>query len=474
MKDTKPQNPEIVKAINAFSQNKFDEAEKICQEVLSSGEDSDANHIIGCIRMGERKFEESIAYLNRSLADDKENLGILISLGCALSSSKNYSDSIDIFTKVIKKNPEISQVHFYLGESYRQLGRFEESLNAFKSCLKLTPDHIGCQLMIGVIYEELKKFDQAIDFYKSCINTYPEYMEPHINLGMCYLLTGNYDEGWNEYEWRLKLPAKVYKKEFVKPKWVGQSLENKTILIICEQGFGDTIQFIRYAELFAKDGAKVRLVSQDELIPFLECQKYIDKVVGYDDDLPEYDYYTYMMSIPKVMEWKPSMDTQQFPYITHKDKSLEYISKGKLNIGIVTQARTGNNDENNISFNIQSFKGVFSKKKHNVVSLDYFLTKNDSASNIIDVFPDAQNFIDTTNIISHLDLIITVDTAAVHIAGALNKKTWLMLAAVPGWRWDLNFKDSTPWYSSVEIFRQERNNNWNTIINNIKKRLSDV
>ena len=108
-----------------------------------------------------------------------------------------------------------------MGEAYRQIEKFNDALDSFKKCLSLTPDHIGCQLMVGIIYEELKKFDQAIKFYKSCIETYPDYIEPHINLGMCLLLTGNYKEGWKEYEWRRKLPAEVYNLEFTSPEWTG-------------------------------------------------------------------------------------------------------------------------------------------------------------------------------------------------------------------------------------------------------------
>ena len=128
--------------------------------------------------------------------------------------------------------------------------------------------------MIGIIYEELKKFDQAISFYKSCIETYPDYIEPHINLGMCLLLTGNYEEGWNEYEWRLKLPAEVYNIKFTKPKWTGQDLSNKKLLIVAEQSIGETFQYIRFAKQLAMEGAEITVMSQSEISKILEDQKW--------------------------------------------------------------------------------------------------------------------------------------------------------------------------------------------------------
>ena len=475
MEKTKIEKPEITQAINAFSQKKFDKAEKICLEVLSKSDDADANHIIGCIRMGEKKFDESIEYINKSLAKDPDNLGTLISLGCAQSSSKDYKNSITSFNKVVKKKSDISQVHFYLGEAYRQLEKYEKSLESFKECLRLTPDHIGCQMMIGVIYEELKRFNQAIDFYKSCIDTYPEYIAPHVNLGMCLLLTGNYEEGWNEYEWRLKISGDdIYQKEFKKPKWNGEDLDNKKLLVICEQGFGDSVQFIRFAESLSKEGATIFIMSPDELKSLLVNQKGVSKVFGYDDVLPEYDFYTYILSIPKILKWEPKMDTQHFPYLKVEEKNLPFIVKDKINIGILTQTRRGASDEKFRSIELAKFSGVFEKQKHNIVSLDYFVNEDTSNSGIIDVFPEINDVADTANIIKNLDLVICVDTLVAHIAGALNKKTWLMLAAVPGWRWDLNYPDSTPWYPSIEIFRQQTNNDWDTMIKNIKDKLNNV
>ena len=180
------------------------------------------------------------------------------------------------YNKIITIKNDISQVHFYLGEAYRQTQQFNDSLSSFKRCLELAPDHIGCQLMIGIIYEELREFDTAIDFYKSCIDTYPEYTEPHINLGMCYLLTGNYEDGWHEYEWRLKLPMKTYQLKLdEKKKWTGQDLAGKKVLVVAEQSIGETFQFIRFAKQLAMDGAKVTVLSQDKTLEILKEQSWI-------------------------------------------------------------------------------------------------------------------------------------------------------------------------------------------------------
>ena len=457
MSENPVQKPEVIKAINAFSQNNFKEAEQICLELLSRDSDADANHIVGCIRMGQRKFDESISYINKSLEISPDNIGTLISLGCVLSSKKDYLEAIKVFKKIIKLKDDISQVHFYLGEAYRQTLQNEKSLSSFKKCLEITPDHIGCQLMVGIIYEELKKFNQAIDFYKACINTYPEYIEPHINLGMCYLLTGNYAEGWNEYEWRLKLQAQVYEIKFKKPRWVGQDLSGKTLVIATEQSVGEILLFIRFAKQLAFDGAKIIVMTQGELKKILESQKWINKVISYDDEVPDCDYYTYLLSIPKVLEWNPKMDTQTHPYLEIDKENFSEILPDKKNIGYLLAPDMNSSTAKQTAIPEKDISSLIDTKNINFINL--------SEIKDIDVL---------AGIIQNLDLVMCVESDLAYLAGSLNIPTFLILSVVPKHLWDLSYKSTSPWYPSLELFRQETSGDWTNIINEIQGRLTSV
>ncbi len=457
MSENPVQKPEVIKAINAFSQNNFKEAEQICLELLSRDSDADANHIVGCIRMGQRKFDESISYINKSLEISPDNIGTLISLGCVLSSKKDYLEAIKVFKKIIKLKDDISQVHFYLGEAYRQTLQNEKSLSSFKKCLEITPDHIGCQLMVGIIYEELKKFNQAIDFYKACINTYPEYIEPHINLGMCYLLTGNYAEGWNEYEWRLKLQAQVYEIKFKKPRWVGQDLSGKTLVIATEQSVGEILLFIRFAKQLAFDGAKIIVMTQGELKKILESQKWINKVISYDDEVPDCDYYTYLLSIPKVLEWNPKMDTQTHPYLEIDKENFSEILLDKKNIGYLLAPDMNSSTAKQTAIPEKDISSLIDTKNINFINL--------SEIKDIDVL---------AGIIQNLDLVICVESDLAYLAGSLNISTFLILPVVPKHLWDLSYKSTSPWYPSLELFRQETSGDWTNVINEIQGRLTSV
>ena len=457
MSENTLQKPEIIKAINAFSQNNFKEAESICLEVLSREDDSDANHIVGCIRMGQRKFEESISYINKSLESNPDSIGPLISLGCALSSKKDYMESIKVFKQVTKLKDDLSQVHFYLGEAYRQTLQQEKALTSFKRCLEITPDHIGCQLMVGITYEDLKKFNQAIDFYKACISTYPDYMEPHINLGMCYLLTGNYSDGWDEYEWRLKLPAEVYEIKFKKPSWVGQDLSGKTLLIVTEQSVGEILLFIRFAKQLAMDGAKIIIMTQGELTNILESQKWINKVISYKDEIPDCDFYTYLLSIPKVLEWNPKMDTQSHPYLEIPKDKYEKNTNDKRNIGYLLEPDINSSSAKHIILPDKDISNLVMDKNYNFINLQ-----------------EIHDIEILAGVIQNLDLVICIESDLAYLAGSLNIPTYLILSAVPKHLWDLNYKDSTPWFPSLELFRQETTNDWSDVLNSIKERIKNV
>ena len=377
-------------------------------------------------------------------------------MGCALSSKKDYRESIIAFKKVINLKEDISQVHFYLGEAYRQIEKFNDALDSFKKCLSLTPDHIGCQLMIGIIYEELRKFDQAISFYKSCIETYPDYIEPHINLGMCLLLTGNYKEGWKEYEWRRKLPAEVYNLQFTNPEWTGQEVLNKRILIIAEQSIGETFQYIRFAKQLAVEGAEVILMSQPETLNILSHQDWIKEVIEYGDTT-DYDYFVYLISIPKVLEWSPDMDTQVFPYLNIKNDTVAETVSTQKNVGVMINSNSSLSNYKQISVPQDDLNLIFQKSGHNIVNLEKF-----------------DDFDDLSGVMKNLDLVVSIESDLVHLAGALNIDTWIMLPIVPKHTWDLSYKDTSPWYPSVKLFRQEMTGNWSGVMKKIEDKLSDV
>ena len=458
---------ELNKAINFLGQNKFSDAESICNEIVKENENSDAYHILSSIKLYQQEFHESINLVNKSIEINNENPGYYVTLGCAFSASKDYINSITAFKKSINLNDKTAQVHFYLGESYRKIKKYNDAIASFYRSIELSPDHVAAYMLLGIVYEEKKQFDLSIQSFKKCIDIMPDYAEAHLNLGLCYLLIGDYENGWREYEWRKKLFKTS--NDSLNKEWTGQSLDNKTLLIL-EEGDENLIQFIRFARELHKDNCKIILQCSDASMELMGRQKWINEVVAVNN-FPEHDYHVHIGSLMKVLQCNPNNISHEFPYIETRKKQQEDIVKGKLNIGLVLETSRISNAHDDESIDTEIISNVFNVT-HNIICLDEYIKKENLPS-IYNKFFDYANLDELSSLISNLDLVVTVDHTVAHIAGALNINTILMLPCVPNWRWEITHRHTTPWYNSVTIYRQETPGNWESVANKVKEKLKE-
>ena len=460
---------EINKAINFLGQNKFLEAENTCLKIIDSGDNADAYHILSSIKIYQQEFEDSIKYVKKSIAINDENPGYHVTLGCAYSAKEDYESSVTAFKSAIKINNKIAQVHFYLGESYRKLKRYNDAISAFYNTTELSPDHVGAYLLLGVVYQEKKQFDLSIKAFQKCIEIMPDYAEAHLNLGLCYLLIGDYENGWREYEWRRKLIKESNDK--LSKEWSGQNLENKTLLVLDEGADGNLIHFIRFIRELKKEGCKVTVQCSDEAMSLIKNQKWIEKAVT-AGKFPEHDFYIPIGSLMNVLKYNPNHHEQTFPYIeVHADK-ISNKDTDKLNIGLVFETDRNSNAHDDESIDPGLFENIFTKD-HNVICLDKYVT-NETLPDYCSKHITYSNLQELSTVISNLDLIITVDHLVAHLAGALNIDTILMLPCVPNWRWDMNFRDTSIWYKSFKVIRQQTPGDWTLVMSKLSDHLSGL
>ena len=459
---------EINKAINYLGQNKFSEAEQICNEIINENDNADAFHVLASIKIYKQEFSQSIELVKKSLNINSSNPGYHVTLGCAYSAAKEYQESIKPFKDAIKLNDKIAQVHFYLGESYRKLKKYNDAISSFYKTLELSPDHIASHMLLGLVYQEKKQFDLSIKSFKTCLDIVPDYPEAHLNLGLCYLLVGDYENGWREYEWRRKL-FKTNNGQLAK-EWTGQNLDGKTLLILDEGSTDNLIHFIRFARELKKDNCKISVQCNNETYDLFRQQTWVDEVVT-PDVFPEHDYYVYIGSLMNVLKLNPNQVSQDFPYIDIAVKNQDMIKKDKFNIGLVleTERNSSSHDEETIS--VKYIKDLFSSN-HNVIALDKYVERQNLMSFYSNKF-DYSNLNELAEIITQLDLVITVDHVVAHLSGALNIETFLMIPCVPNWRWEITHRHSTPWYKSVKIFRQDIPGDWISVIKRVEVDLKE-
>lgn len=434
-------------AAKKHNEGNFQEAETIYKKVLEiSPNNADAHHLLGLI-----------AYQNNDL-------------GGAIKEIK----------KAIKLKPNIDIFHFNLGTVYDSIGKENESLEQYKKSIKIGTDFEKAYLAyynLAIDFKNKSKFYDSLRYYSKAIELKPDFAEAHWNKSLVLLLLDNFKEGFKEFEYRFKKEDSTDKRKFNIPKWDGSSLNNKKILMISEQGFGDNIQFIRYTKILKKLGAYIILECKKDLIRLFKNIKEIDRIIEKGEPILNVgaDYYIHLMSLPCILKTDLNNIPNKIPYLK-SNQPLSNDLKEKLNtknlrIGIAWAGNPNQADDKTRSTKFKYFQTL----KMPGIQL-FSLQMNNSELNdpdIIDLKDDINDFLDTSSIINNLDLIISVDTSVAHLAGAMGKPIWTLLSYIPDWRWLLKTKNS-PWYPEMRLFRQQKKGDWNSVFEEIKQELGNL
>ena len=352
-----------------------------------------------------------------------------------------------------------------LGYARISQGNIQEAIRCYEKALSIRPDFADAHNNIGNAYLAKLDLDMAMRCYDKALFFQPDHSDGHWNRALLKLLLGDYDRGWLEYEWRwLKFPE--VRRYFDRPLWDGFDINGKTILLHAEQGFGDTIQFVRFAQAVSEKGATVNLECQPQLAPLLQHIPGVARTITRGDPLPPFDFHCPLLSLPRALGLTLENIPNQVPYL-QVDQNLARRWKNRLKehenqlkIGIVwAGARTHRRDPER-SISLDAFAPLAAIPGVRLFSLQKDAsTQTRSDFPLIDHTADVHDFADTAAFILNLDLVIGVDTAVVHLAGALGKKVWTLLPYSPDWRWLLH-RDDSPWYPTLRLFRQPNPSDW--------------
>jgi hypothetical protein len=327
------------------------------------------------------------------------------------------------------------------------------------------------------------ELDEALSVCQRAIQLRPDHAGAHWNKSLVLLLKGDFAQGWAEYEWRWQSKDfRSPRRDFPQPQWRGEDPSGRTILLHAEQGFGDTIQFIRYAPLLAGRGARVIVECQPELQRLLGGVEGIQHLTARGEPLPPFDLHTPLLSLPLAWGTRVKTIPGNVPYIK-PDPALVGAWRGRLagdsalKVGLVWAGSPIRKDDRYRSLPLSSLAPLAGVKGVSFYSLQKGKATEQAQNpppgmNLIDMTEEIKDFADTAALISHLDLVITVDTAVAHLAGAMAKRVWTMLEFVPAWRWLLNREDS-PWYPTMRLFRQPAIRDWATVIRRVAGELQN-
>jgi tetratricopeptide (TPR) repeat protein len=421
-------------------------------------------------------LREAETLYKKILEKEVENPDALNLLGAIDYQNRKYPEAIEKISRAIQINPENAIYYYNLAMSYDALGEIEKSAENFEKVIGINPDYNKVHIAhynLGIYFRDKGEFEKAIGHYDRAIefgkkNTGKEFFDALWNKGLVLLLLGKF-EGWKYYEARFKKESPTDKRIFDKPKWDGSFLDGKKILVASEQGFGDNIQFARYLSLVKERRGYVIFECRKELMKLFENSGLgVDEFVEKGKSFPDYDFYIHLMSLPGIFKTDLQSISNKIPYLK---SGIKKKFDNKFKIGIVWSGNPDFPGSKEKSVNPEYFKFLAEIPEVKLYSLQKGKFSGGNFE-ITDLSGEMDDFFDTAGIIENLDLVISVDTAVAHLAGALGKKIWVLLPFIPDWRWLLDRKDS-PWYPEMKLFRQKKSGDWNSVFEEVKNEIEN-
>jgi tetratricopeptide (TPR) repeat protein len=419
-----------------------------------------------------RRYEESEASYQAAMAARPNYVKALVNLGGVLNELRRRDEAVDVLRQAIAIAPRHPRAHLNLGCVLRDWGRFDEAVAELEIAVAIAPDSAEAHNNLGTAYQTRAQYARAWNCYERALALDPKLPDAHFSHATSLLRRGELQAGFDEYEWRWKCHT-FTDRGFKQPRWNGEPLDGKTILLYAEQGLGDTLQFVRYAQDVQLRGGRVIVECHAPLQRLLASTPGIDQLIAFGDSLPAFDVHCPLMSLPGVLRltesqlWHDSylsVDPQRSEAWRARLAAIE-----GFRVGICWQGNPQHLFDKQRSFPLAKLASLAAIPGVQLISLQ----KGPGAEQIAGcAFPvhelddslDADGaFLDTAAVIQHLDLVVVADTAVAHLAGALAAPVWIPLSAHGDWRWMLERSDS-PWYPHTQLFRQQTLDVWDDVI----------
>lgn len=451
------------------------------QEVLTQGWQL---HQAGRLEEAERVYRGVLAQVPHSPE-------ALVYLGIVQFDRRQFEASVTSYREALRLSDRFPVAWNNLGNSLRMLGEIDEAESCFAKALDQQPGYLSALINRGTLWVWSGEIERGLHWYREGLKVAPDHAELHRNLGVIYLLLGRYEEGWPEYRWRHRMPGMPPPPVTV-PRWQGQPLEGRTILLYPEQGRGDAIQFLRLAPLLRGAGARCIVQAPPAMIPLFSTAPGIDLLLPEGAAVPAVDYHASL--IDAADGWYQA--TGELPhaeqlfgdhggYLSVSDTLAAYwqrwlsASTGGRRIGINWQGNRQHHADVYRSVPLAALRPLAEIPGLTLISLQFGagseqLTECEFADSVVRL-PERLDssggaFTDTAAVLRGLDAVITSDTALAHLAGALGVDVTLMLGKVPDWRWGLE-GDATPWYPTMSLVRQSRLGDWGEVVERIVGKL---
>lgn len=462
-------------------------AEECCAASLSAAPDHpDTLNFLGLARLQRRKFGDAVAPLTRVLELAPQANQARNNLGTALRKIGRLPEAQALLEQALEQDPGYVEARANLADVLRVLGRTQEARAHLEQVIAAAPRMLGALNNFAALLQDLGEHSEALALLERAGALAPDNPQVRWNRALSELATGNYASGWQDFEARWE-GCENLRGAYSKPlerAWRGESIAGKRLLLWAEQGFGDTLQFVRFVGELRQRGATVLLEAQPELVSALRTMPDIASVIERGERLPEYDMHCPLMSLPHRLGTTLDTLPAAAPYLTadgarerYWREELAKYSHPRIGLVWAGRARTGTVDLAAIDAR-RSLSFVQLAPIVAVHGVQFFSLQKDSSdanatqATCIDFSAQWRDFADTAAFVANLDLVISVDTAVAHLAGAMGKPVWLLNRYDSCWRW-LRDRDDSPWYPTLRQFRQPEPGDWTDPVHRVADALED-
>ncbi|HCT99382.1 MAG TPA: hypothetical protein DF614_04775 [Methylococcaceae bacterium] len=411
-------------------------------------------------------------------------------LGITLEKLHRLDEAQTCYKTALQLRPDYAEAHYNYGVTLQKLARYEEAGQRYRLAIDYNPNHAKAHSNLGLVLKHLSQFDRSAKYFARAIELDPHFIDAHYNFALLLMLMGELKAGWAQYQWfyhpNNTNPSKPNPPALQAKQWQGESLQGQTILIHSEQGFGDMIQFVRYAQHLKAQGAIVWVLVTTPLVALFKTIVWVDRVLeNGEQHTAQYDFWVFPLALPYWFQTTLENLPCNVPYLSvNAQKSAwwqQWLASqtpaANKKIALVWAGNPVHSNDANRSIALAEFACLSTLPHITWISLQLGDKARaqclESPLNILDVSDYIHDFTDSAALLANVDLLISVDSSPVHLAGALNLPVWTLITAVPDWRWLLGRSNSV-WYQSMRLFRQPQRGDWGSVLREVKKALETL
>jgi hypothetical protein len=433
-----------------------------------------------------KRFNEAAGICNDVLDTSPDHAPALALLGMIAAHTNDPERGITMLERAIGVRPGVASWYANLSALYRMVYRMQDALRVGQEAIRLDPQNADHLVNLSLVFTDVDDREHAIACLLRALGLKPAHADGHLALGQNLLAMGDFEPGWKEYEWRnLTEAGKGTLPKMTSATWNGMRIRNGRLLMVGDQGYGDTIQFARYIPLIADRCQEIILGCSAEMGPLLSTMPGVNQYCHRWTDVPGHAAHCRLSSVPYLVHTMPDTIPAKVPYLFAEQARIAAwrtrldgtLPAGVPRIGLAWTGRPTHPNDRRRSMPLARLVPLASAGRTCFVSLQKPIPEKDKESltqfpDMVDLSEDLKDFGETAAVVSNLDLVITVDTATGHLAGALGKPVWIMLPKASDWRWLLKRSDS-PWYPTARLFRQETPGAWDPVVQDIASALTE-